>query len=180
MCQIDVSSLTLSTLCLLLCSCCDDLAEFNLRNNATLHFYFAHYEKDKSISDAFRALDTSMTDYDVIVANNGNPPIMTPESTLKAAEAAQAADIPFYWLSTYDGFGEVWHWTRANRQRLFDLPNARHIAVRDMVRSVMGFTKGKAEGGNDAHFCLPGPPVGIASLLLQMIWALQSGTEDVG
>lgn len=155
------------------------MAEFKFRNNATLHYYFSHYQKDKSVSDAFKQLNTTLTDYDVIVANNGNSPRMTKENTLRAAEAARAAGVKFLWLSTYDGKGDVWGWPKLQRQRFYHA-GARHISVRDMVQGVMDFTKGAAEGIKDGHFCLPGPPVSIAVLLLQIIWALRSGTGHVG
>ena len=116
---------------------------------------------------------TSAADYDFAVFNAGNIPIMSAEDTISSAQRIHQARGSFVWLTTYDGQGDGRSWSSAQKEA-FVSANARYIAVHSMMETMLNFTRGAAEGVNDAHFCLPGPPDELGLLLLRVIWSLSS------
>lgn len=151
--------------------CCDDRAIFEFENNGTLHYWFADQERNKSVEDALESFDKPATHYDAIVANAGNEPVMDTEHVVSAAEFFHQAGVPFLWLTTYDGVGDIRSWDAEDRQA-FEAANGKHIPVHEMMESMGIFTRGVVETMNDDHFCLPGPPDELGLLILQVIWAL--------
>lgn len=151
--------------------CCDDRAVFELDNKATVHYWFAHHEKNKSVEHAFAEFGTSVSDYDFIVANVGNDPIMHIDRAVSTARSCHDVGVPFLWLQTYDGAGDIREWSTEDRQAFMDA-GGKHVPVHDMMANMTHFTRGVAEGQEDSHFCLPGPPNELGRLVLQLIWAL--------
>lgn len=142
-----------------------------LDNNSTVHYYFAHQEFKKSLEDALQHFGTSFSDYDGVFANVGNDPIMPTTSVINAAQNLDEAGVPLFWLSTYDGEGDVQAWSAEDRQA-FDDASARYIPVHNMMNTMGRFTRGVAEDRDDDHFCLPGPPNEVGLLALKLIWAV--------
>lgn len=120
---------------------------------------------------ALEEFDTSGGDYDVVVANVGNDPKMQVEHVVSAAQYFDRAGAQFLWLTTYDGAGDIRDWGIENRQAFLSA-NGKHIPVRDMMESMVNFTRGVAQNVDDPHFCLPGPPNELGILVLQVLRAL--------
>lgn len=154
------------------CSRCgDDRSVFEFSNKATVHFWFANVEKNKSIQKAFQAFGTSPKDYDVIVANAGNDPKLPISRLVNSARNFHSTGVRFLWLTTYHGDGDILKWKDTERQA-FEQASGVYLPVHDMMKSVARFTRGRVEGGGDGHFCLPGPPNELGTLVLRLLWAL--------
>ena len=150
---------------------------FEFENGAELHYHFAHKEEGKRIEDGLRAHGTQFSDYDAIVANPGNDPRLETNEFLRTAGSLKDEGIPLFWLSSYDGEGNVGDWTHAER-RQFERSGARFIPVHNMVESLSYLTKGAVEGEFNPHFCMPGPPNEIGILLLKVAWALRASEDQ--
>ncbi|CAM9224832.1 unnamed protein product [Scytosiphon promiscuus] len=158
------------------CRCSDDISEFVFSNGAVLHYYFANRQKDKRVSDALPRFNvSSLSYYDVVIANNGNGPRMHSSRTLEAAAELQNASVPFLWLSTYDGRhgreGDVDGWKARDRERM-EVLGAKYVRIGVMALGLDHLHKRVVEPrSGDSHFCLPGPPNEMALLLLKLVWA---------
>lgn len=152
-----------------------------MTNGAIVHYYFSGSDKNKSIADALsHHNNASWSDYDAVFANGGNTPMMQPESVLTSAFELQNASVPFFWLSAYDGYGDISRWEESN-VLLFHESGARFVDVGTMARGLRSLTKGAIEEHStsdifqkrfgDVHFCLPGPPDEMGLLLLKLVWA---------
>eukprot|EP00752_Nemacystus_decipiens_P014381 g12791.t1 len=153
------------------CSCNTDESTIEFENGAVLHYHFANDEEHKSIDDALEIHGTDFSDYDAVFANLGNPPRMKAPMVLTAAGRLKEAGVPFFWLSDFEGKGDVLAW-RPEEQEEFWACGARFVPVHRMVDSLEYLTKGFVEDEPNHHFCLPGPPTEIGILLLRMTWAL--------
>lgn len=154
------------------CPCSDDFAEYEFENGAIVHFYFANVEGNKSPSDSLAAHGSvPWSWYDAVVANQGNPPALTPDDVLATATELQELSVPFFWLNTYEGRGEVGSWGESQRSRFQEL-GAKHVKIDAMVLGMRNMTKGAVEHSPDPHFCLPGPPDEMSLLLAKMLWAV--------
>lgn len=154
------------------CRCNDDHAEFKFENGAVVHYFFANTEASKSLSDSLPPHgNASWSWYDAVFANEGNPPTLSSESVVAASAELQAASVPFFWLNTYEGGGEVSKWEHSQRSR-FEDSGAKHFKIDAMVLGMRNLTKGAIEGSPDPHFCLPGPPDEMSLLMAKMVWAL--------
>eukprot|EP00752_Nemacystus_decipiens_P009300 g8311.t1 len=162
--------------------CSDDFGEFYMTNGAIVHYYFSGGEANKSISDALSYHNNATwSDYDAVFANGGNSPKMSRESVLSSAFELRNASVPFFWLSEYDGYGDLNRW-EASDIVLFHESGARFLDVGAMARGLRSLTKGAIEEHStsnsfqkkfgDPHFCLPGPPDEMALLLLKLVWAV--------
>lgn len=152
-------------------SCDDNNSVFEFENKAVLHFNFAHKEDEKRIEDALRVHGTKFSDYDVVIANLGNEPRMKTSELLRSAIKLQHVGVPLFWLSAYEGEGDIRDWP-SSEQDAFRESGARFLPVHDMVESLAYLTKGVVEGENNPHFCMPGPPNEIGILLLKIAWAM--------
>lgn len=154
------------------CLCNDDYGEFVFENGAALHYVFANTEASKSLSDALpHHGNVSWSWYDAVFANEGNPPTLSPESVLATLAELQEVSVPFFWLNTYEGGGDVSKWENSQRSRFQDC-GAKHVKIDAMTLGMKTLTKGAVEDSPDPHFCLPGPPDEMALLLVKMMWAL--------
>eukprot|EP00903_Cladosiphon_okamuranus_P012673 g11853.t1 len=162
--------------------CSDDTAEFYMANDAVVDYYFSGGDTNKSIGDALSYHNNaSWSEYDAVLANSGNSPVMSTESVLASAFELRDASVPFFWLSSYDGVGDVNDW-EASDTSLFHESGARFVDISTMTRGLRSLTKGAIEEHStsdsfsnrfgDPHFCLPGPPDEMALLLLKIMWAL--------
>eukprot|EP00752_Nemacystus_decipiens_P012749 g11290.t1 len=172
--------------------CSDDIGEFFMNNGAEVHYYFSGGDAKKSVKDALRFHNPYWFHYDAVFANSGNPPFMSEESALVSARQLQQAAVPFFWLSEYDGVGDINGWEASAVARFHEL-GAKFVDIRSMTHGMRAFTKGSVEsvpkdqGGRfdvaaddafkkvkgDPHFCLPGPPNEMALLLLKLMWAVR-------
>lgn len=150
--------------------CDDNVGEYEFLNGAKVQFYFAHRTENKTLSDALHVRDTMFEDYDIILGNAGNPPSMRMASLMESAREIRAAGVPFIWLSTYDGIGNVKKLTDADRAEFFGL-GAKFIPVHEMVEGFVNLTKGVVEHEVNNHYCMPGPPNELGLLFLRIIWA---------
>lgn len=150
--------------------CSDDSSVFRFANGATLHYFFAGNQANKSIDQALEAQRLGMHYFDVVFANAGNRPTMSANAMLASAEATQRAGVPFFWLSTYDGVGALDAFLSMDQKSSFQSLGARFIDIQDMVTEVHNYTKGELEGSTDPHFCMPGPTNEINLLLMQLVW----------
>ena len=155
----------------LLSRCCDDRAVYHLRDDVTVHFWFAHREGNKSIDHAFNEFNTSVADYDFVVANAGNSPRMSTPNVVRAAQSFHDASVSFLWLTTFEGAGDIRHFASEERE-IFTAAGAKYVPVHYMMESMTKYTRGVAEGSGNNHFCLPGPPDELGVLILQLIWSL--------
>ena len=155
------------------CRCDDSRGEFFFENGATIHYTFEHLQKNKTIDDARYAHgNKTLSFYDAVIANPGNGPRMTESSLLDMATQLKAAGVPLFWLTTYDGAGDINTWSEEDRDRFVD-SGAHFVPIRDMVRGMEAWTKGSVEGSHsDEHYCLPGPPDEIALLVLKLMHAV--------
>lgn len=140
-----------------------------------LHYFFAHTQEDKHIESSLHYHGTtSMSYYDVVIANAGNPPYLNRSSLLHSVLEMQNKGVQLIWLSEYDGAGDIGSWDTSEKIQLADagtmfLPV--HYMVRGVEQWTIGFVANGAMGG-DPHYCLPGPPDQIGLLLLRILWAL--------
>lgn len=160
-----------------------------MTNGAIVHYYFSHRDENKRVWDALGIHNKVpyWSHYDAVFANSGNEPYMSEESILTSAFELQHAAVPFFWLSQYDGVGDINGWGASNVSR-FHESGARYVDIRSMTHGLRSFTKGAVESveknkenvgdtfglhdGGDPHFCLPGPPDEMALLLLKLMWAV--------
>lgn len=127
---------------------------------------------------AFQGFGTSVSDYDVVVANSGNEPVMDIEHVIASAQHLHRVGVEFLWLTTYDGVGDVRDW-ELDDQEAFMSAKGNLVPVHDMMETMGNFTMGAATASEDEHFCLPGPPDELGLLVLQLIWALHDGAPAV-
>lgn len=151
--------------------CTDDLGVFNFNNGAVLHYYFADTEKNKHVEDALTVFKTKFSNYDMIFVNHGNDPNIETDSLLNSAKAAQQARVPLIWMSTYDGAGALHEYFSPEEVALFHELGARYLPAHEITKGAESFVKGEVEGGNDGHFCLPGPPNEVGIFLFQLVWS---------
>ncbi|CAM9162932.1 unnamed protein product [Scytosiphon promiscuus] len=159
------------------CSCHDNESLFLFNNGAILHYHFAHVENNKQVEDALKVHGTKFSDYDAVVANPGNKPNMEVAEVLRVASVLQDQGLPLFWMSSYEGVGDVAGWL-PEEQEAFWASGARFIPVHRMVESLQFLTKGVVEDEHNPHFCMPGPPNEIGVLLLKMAWALHDEKEE--
>lgn len=154
-------------------SCKDDTGEFNFKNGAKLHYYFAHDQQNKTVDAALEAHGTSYQDYDIVFANPGNEPRMNPSSVLESARTLKEDGIPFAWLSYYKGLGtpDEYFLGEGELENFWGL-GIRFLPVHEMMKQVTQFNRGSVEGGIDSHFCLPGPSNELSLFVLQVVWAV--------
>lgn len=119
-----------------------------------------------------------MSDYDVVVANSGNKPVMDTKRTVASAQHFHQVGVPFIWLATYDGVGNINDWEFGDREA-FLAAKGNHIPVNNMMETMSNFTMGAELGSDDDHFCLPGPPDEVGLLILQLVWALTERMPSV-
>lgn len=153
-----------------MCSCDDNVSEYAYPNEAKVHFYFAHRTENKTIEHALEAHNTKFEDYNLIFANQGNPPSMRSGPMLESARNIAAAGVPLIWLSTYDGGGDIRHFGTEDRQA-FDAMGIKFLPVHNIVESLTNLTIGVVEHKNNSHFCMPGPPNEIGLLMLRIVWS---------
>ena len=127
---------------------------------------------------AFQEFGTSVSDYDVVVANSGNKPVTDTEHVIASAQLFHRVGVKFLWLTTYDGVGNVRDW-ELDDQEAFVAAKGNLVPVHDMMETMEDFTVGAALGSHDEHFCLPGPPDEVGLLVLRLIWALHQGAPAV-
>lgn len=143
-----------------------------------MNYVFSHTAKEKHIEDVLRLHhDDWFTSYDMVIANNGNAPVMEPAAVIETALRLQGAQVPFLWLSTYDGNGDVGGWSEGH-QKMFANSGAIFVPVGDMMRGLGHLTRGRVEGeqnGEDDHYCMPGPPNQLGMLLVKLMWAVHAG-----
>lgn len=144
-----------------------------------MHYHFAHRETSKRLEDAIRVHGTGFEDYDMVVANPGNDPPVSVEELLRSANDLKKEGVPLIWLSTYDGVGNVDHWSDEQRAE-FKESGAKFVPIHRMVKSLKYLTKGVVEGEHNPHFCMPGPPNEIGIVLLKAAWAMQAASERGG
>lgn len=160
-----------------------------MTNGATVHYYMSDAQQNKRAGDALVSHSASWSDYDAVFANAGNKPYMLTESVLTTASELQRVAVPFFWLSQYDGVGDINKW-KAGEVSRFHESGARYVDIRSMTRGLRSLTKGAIEpdedyptnvrddsfllrNGGDPHFCLPGPPNEMGVLLLKLMWAVR-------
>lgn len=170
-----------------------------MANGAVAHYHFAGGEADKSIADALPFHDdvAEVADaarsrsngcrrwsyYDAVFANSGNAPAMSEASVLASALELQEASVPFFWLSTFDGTGDIGGWREHDRSA-FRNSGARYVNISAMALGLGSLTKGGVEdlrdpvGEPDEHFCLPGPPDEMGLLLLKIMWAVRGENSE--
>ncbi|CAN0117785.1 unnamed protein product, partial [Hapterophycus canaliculatus] len=122
------------------CRCHDNEGLFLFNNGAVLHYHFAHVEDNKQVEDALRVHGTEFSDYDAVVANPGNKPNMEVSELLRVANVLKDEGIPLFWMSAYEGGGDVGTWL-PEEQEAFRVSGARFIPVHRMVQSLKYLTK---------------------------------------
>ena len=152
--------------------CTDDWGEFYFDNGATVHYTFEHHQ-EKNIDDArYDHGNETLSFYDAVIVNPGNSPRMTQTHVVELAHELQAIGVPLFWLSSYDGHGDIGLWSEEHRER-FTASGAHFVPIGDMARGLKAWTKGSVEGSHsDRHYCLPGPPDEMALLMLKLLWAV--------
>lgn len=152
--------------------CDDDQGEFLFENGATAHYTFANAQPNKGLADALHGHgNEDLSSYDAVFMNHGNLPAMSSDLAVATAIKVQGAGAQFFWLSTYEGGGGFNKWPESQRVRFIE-SGAKYFDVGCMMRGMQPWTRGRAEGGTDPHFCLPGPPNEVAVLMLQLMWAV--------
>ena len=106
-----------------------------------------------------------------MIANEGNPPTLTPNEALELALQVQVAGAQMFWLSTYAGRGDVGKWKEQDRANFLD-SGAKYVDVGCMMQGLHDWTIGAVKNSPDDHFCMPGPSDEIAVLLVKLMWAL--------
>lgn len=120
---------------------------------------------------------TGFEDYDVVIGNAGNSPSVLPEELLRSANVLKEEGVALIWLSTYDGEGNIEHWSEDQRER-FKESGAKFVPIHRMVESLTYLTKAVIESEkHNPHFCMPGPPNEIGILLLKAMWAMRAASE---
>lgn len=144
-----------------------------MTNGATVHYYYAGSDRNKSIRDIFAVHNPTphWCHYDAVIANSGNPTYLSAESALTSAFELQQAAVPFFWLSEYDGVGDINGW-EVNKTARFHESGAKFVDISSMTSGLRSLTKGAVESKKDPHFCLPGPPDEMAVLILKLMWAV--------
>ncbi|CAN0140993.1 unnamed protein product, partial [Pylaiella littoralis] len=154
------------------CWCDDNESTFEFSNGAILQYHFSHKEENKRIEDAVEIHGSELSEYDAVVANVGNKPRMEVSEMLRTAGVLKEVGVPLFWMSNYDGNGDVASWT-SEEQTEFWNSGARYLPVHRMVESLDYLTKGVVEGETyNPHFCMPGPPNEIGILILRIAWSL--------
>lgn len=154
------------------CLCTDNHAEFNFENGATLHYFMAATEENKSLSDSLPPHgNVSWSWYDAVFANQGNHPPLSPKAVVKASSELKEASVPFFWLNTYEGGGDPSKWEYRHMSSFQD-SGARSVKIDSMTHGMTALTKGEVEDTDDPHFCLPGPPDEMSLLLVKIMWAV--------
>lgn len=146
------------------------MGEFDFENGAKVQYYFANDEKNKSVSDALRVRNTKFEDYDIVIGNAGNNPALTTTALMQSVRDVRRAGVPFVWLTTYDGTGDIEELADGEQTEFFEL-GAKFIPVHDMVQDLVNMTKGAVEHEVNIHYCMPGPPNELGLLFLRIIWA---------
>ena len=142
-----------------------------------MHYHFAHKETPKRLEDGIRVHGTRFEDYDVVIANSGNAPRLYAEELLRSAKVLKEKEIPLIWLTTYDGVGDIDHWSDDQRERFME-SGAKFVPIHRMVESLTYLTKAVIEDEqHNPHFCMPGPPNEIGILLLKMMWAMRAASQ---
>lgn len=157
--------------------CDDSQSEHVFKNKAKMHYYFAHQQLNKSVSDALELFGTAASDYDMVFVNCGNYPSMTAERVIETARLFNDVGVPFIWMTTYEGGPtDVSNWDEASRNAFFEA-NGKQMSINRMVSATQQYRMRAVEKNGDPHFCLPGPPNEMARLLLKTAWAiaLESG-----
>ncbi|CAM9862282.1 unnamed protein product [Discosporangium mesarthrocarpum] len=150
--------------------CNDDVVSVVFENHASIKYIFADNERAKSIGKyAEVAFGMKPSDFDVVVANPGNMPYMTRESLVSTARALNGTGTALFWMSTYDG---TYLWEDQQESPLKGL-DVVQFDTHNIVSSQTSYQVQNVEMGhvNDPHFCLPGPPLELGVLLLDLIWA---------
>lgn len=152
--------------------CNDDHGEFFFENGTIVHFTFSDRSHSKGLEDATNSHGSdALASYDVVIANEGNPPRLTSSEALEMAGQVQAAGVQLFWLSTYAAGGDVGKWKEQDRARFLE-SGAKHVDVGCMTQGLYGYTIGAVKDSPDDHFCMPGPSDEIAVLLVKLMWAL--------
>lgn len=137
-----------------------------------MHFQFSNSEKMKGLSFARQRHGMEdLSSYDAVFINSGNDPPIGARKAIDVVLEVQAAGTQAFWLSTYDGSGQISKWTKDLRAR-FNESGALYVDIECMAQGMISWTRGGVEGVADHHFCLPGPPNEIALLLLKIVWAM--------
>lgn len=110
-------------------------------------------------------------DYDVVFANAGNPPTLSPTSMLASAWTIKQAGVRLIWTSSYGGGEDPKTYFTKEQQKTFNDLEVSYLPVHRMVEGLDRYTKGSVEGDPDSHFCMPGPPNEIAIFMLQLVWS---------
>ncbi len=161
-------------------SCSDDTGEFFMTNGAILHYHYSGNNAQKSIREPLPYHgNPAWSYYDAVFANSGNPPAMSEESAVASAIEVRNAGVPFFWLSNYDGVGDIGGWNESSRIR-FHESGAIFVNISAMALGLGSLTAGTIEDRmqgdqKDPHFCLPGPPDEMGLLLLKIMWAVRQG-----
>lgn len=151
--------------------CDDNISQFSYPKGARLDYFFADGQKYKRVESGLKPHHTNFRDYDMVIANSGNMPPMRLPRLLESARQIAAAGIPFVWLTTYNGVGDIATFSQESRDTL-DSYNVKFLPVHAMVKDLDRFTKGSIENsGVNVHYCMPGPPNEIGMLLLRIMWS---------
>ena len=152
--------------------CDDSHGEYLFDNGALVHFQFSGTQDTKGLTDARKMHGMQdLSSYDAVFVNSGNNPPIGAKKAVEIALEVQAAGTQLFWLSTYNGGGQISNWSKNERSR-FHESGALYVDIACMARGMNSWTKGDVEGVTDGHFCMPGPPNEIALLLLNIIWAM--------
>ena len=139
-----------------------------------VHYVFAHHQNDKQIESGLLSHNTSLSYYDVVVANSGNDPHINRSSLLQSAVKIQNEEVQLIWLTDYSGTGDISGWEASEKTQLAGT-GTMFLPVHYMVRGLGQWTKGFVVDGvinGEKHYCLPGPPDHMGLLMLRVMWAL--------
>lgn len=137
-----------------------------------MHFTFSDQSRTKCLEEARRSHGSDdLASYDVVIANEGNPPRLTSNQAVEMALQVQAAGAQLFWLSTYAAGGDVATWSKQDRERFMG-SGAKHVDVGCMMQGMYEWTIGAVKNSPDDHFCMPGPSDEVSVLLAQLVWAL--------
>lgn len=137
-----------------------------------MHFTFSHREdtKDLAVARDTHGME-DLSSYDAVFMNPGNHPAIGAEKAVEIALEVQTAGTQAFWLSTYSGDGQISNWSEDQRARFYG-SGAHYVDIECMAKEMEPWTKGGVGGGDDAHFCMPGPANEMALLLLKLVWAV--------
>lgn len=137
-----------------------------------MHYTFSDQSRSKGLEEARKSHGSDdLASYDVVFANRGNPPGIEPKEAVEMALQVHEAGAQFFWLSGYDGVGDVRKWTKQASARFLD-SGAKYVDVGSMMKGMYEWTIGAVKGSPDDHFCMPGPSDEVAVLLAKLMWAL--------